>query len=286
LPWSTTKHEGAWVDAIANPRTVALVNLAGSNPGNRRWTDETMRDIEKSRTDAIAAIGAALNIRAKRLQPEVPVLQASAVGIYGDGGAEFIDELSPAADDAAVAKHDRGLAFRIECLKRIEGRASDLLQGPGCSAVVTLRLGHILGADGGLFPHLALAAQARVCRIGSGENYVPWVHIADAAANVASLTACYATPANTADMWKMGVHNIVAPTSCTQRELFSALGAARGTKPIFPVPGPLFHAAVGPSAGVVTASQRVVARPCAGSAVFRYPTIAAAVASWELMKAL
>jgi hypothetical protein len=41
------------------------------------------------------------------------------------------------------------------------------------------RIGHVFGADAGIFPFLKLSSKLRIKKLGDGEQYIPWVHIED-----------------------------------------------------------------------------------------------------------
>jgi NAD dependent epimerase/dehydratase family enzyme len=133
----------------------------------------------------------------------------------------------------------------------IEDGARRAAQASPGTALALLRIGHVLSNEGGLLPYLELASLCRASRLGSGGQYVPWVHIHDVASAVARVCAQHDFLA--------GVVNVAAPEPCTNAQLLRALAKSRGRNLcVVPVPSPALHLALGESACVVLDSQRVV----------------------------
>ena len=74
----------------------AIVNLAGESIGGGLWTPGRKQRIRDSRLNAGAAIVEA--VRRATPKPDV-VIQASGIGVYGDGGDKVLSEESPAGRD-------------------------------------------------------------------------------------------------------------------------------------------------------------------------------------------
>src|SRR3954451_23842752 len=77
----------------------AVVNLAGVGIGDRRWSAEHKREVERSRTDAPGTVAAALVARRNRPGEAARLVNASAVGYYGDRGEEPLPETSEPGQD-------------------------------------------------------------------------------------------------------------------------------------------------------------------------------------------
>src|SRR5688572_20624733 len=88
VQWDATS-QGAWSDEAAAADVV--INLAGENIGEGRWTDERKKRLVASRLDATHAIVEALRRDPARQRT---MINASAVGIYGNRGDELLDESS------------------------------------------------------------------------------------------------------------------------------------------------------------------------------------------------
>lgn len=152
-------------DLPAETQIDAIVNLAGAPIFGLPWTKARRRVLADSRR----AVTESLNRLIARLDRKPAVMvTASAVGFYGHGDDQPIDETAPAQPN-----------FSSElCRSREEvaGRAEQL--GVRC---VFLRFGLVLGAGGGVLAPLALASRFGLGSIlGDGRQPMPWIHTDDA----------------------------------------------------------------------------------------------------------
>jgi len=144
----------------------AVINLAGKNI-NCPHTPENLRAITASRVDSVRAI--ALAIGQAKAPPGVWV-QASAAGFYGDTGDAVCDENAPVGSDT-LANVCRQWEAAFTAAKVPQTRK------------VALRIGFVLGRDGGALPVLSkLARWFLGGPASSGRQYVSWIHLADLAA--------------------------------------------------------------------------------------------------------
>ena len=165
VPWDGSTL-GAWAKSLED--ALAVVNLTGKNI-NCRLTQANRREIVRSRVASVQAVGEA--IRRCRRPPRVFV-QTAAVGIYGDAGDKVCDESTPGT-------RLRVGGFLGETCRQWE-KAFDESPTPGVRRVV-LRLGVVLGREGGAFPPLAgLARWFLGGAVGRGRQYISWLHLADA----------------------------------------------------------------------------------------------------------
>ncbi len=67
----------------------AVINLAGENVADGRWTDKRKRNILQSRVASVQSLTRTMELIAEK--PRV-LVSASAIGFYGDHGDENIDE--------------------------------------------------------------------------------------------------------------------------------------------------------------------------------------------------
>lgn len=146
----------------------AVINLTGKSV-NSRHSDKNRREIISSRVDSVRAIASA--IAASDAPPPVWV-QASAVGIYGNAGDTLCDESAPHGSD-----------FMAEvCVQWEEAFRAALT--PATRGVV-LRFGVVLGREGGALPMLARLARLGLGgTVGSGRQYISWIHRDDVVAVV------------------------------------------------------------------------------------------------------
>src|SRR4029077_8304296 len=156
LPWNPPS-EGDWDREVAGSDVV--INLAGENVGGGRWTETRKKRIKESRVAATAAL-----VSAMALEPGRPrtLINASAIGFYGDGGDEVLDEYS-----------SPGTGFLPEVTKRWEELAGT---AQPFARVVILRLGVVLAANGGALAKLLLPFRLGAGGpMGSGRQWMSWV---------------------------------------------------------------------------------------------------------------
>ncbi len=150
--------------------TDVLVNLAGENIFSFRWSEEKKRRIVNSRVGVIEKL-----VHEYWDSPPSVFLQASAVGYYGDRGDEKLTESS-----------QKGEGFLADTAELIEKVASSL--EPQGTRVVLMRLGLVLGRDGGLIKQLRLMEKTRMCfYIKHAYNWWSWIHIHDVSRAIAYL---------------------------------------------------------------------------------------------------
>ncbi|MGH7621163.1 MAG: TIGR01777 family oxidoreductase [Gemmatimonadaceae bacterium] len=152
---------GPWAKELDG--AAAVVNLTGKSI-NCRHTEMNRREIIVSRVASVNAVANAISASAT----PVPVwVQASAVGIYGNAGDRLCDESTPHGSD-----------FMAEVCEKWEGAFGEATT-PRTRHVV-LRFGVALGSDGGALEMLArLARWGLGGTVGSGKQYISWIHIDD-----------------------------------------------------------------------------------------------------------
>jgi uncharacterized protein (TIGR01777 family) len=234
----------------------ALINLAGENLGARRWTAARREVIRRSRIDATRTLVTAVGKLSRK--PAV-LLNASAVGFYGDRGDEVLTEAS------AI-----GHGFLSEVCLAWETTAGGASQF-GVRTVL-LRFGVILASEGGaLEKMLPLFRLGLGGRLGSGEQWMSWVAIDDVVGVVHHALN---------DARCVGPINVVAPAAVTNVELTRALAAALHRPAMFPVPAWALRVAVGRGMAdeALLASTRVAPRRLSERGYeFRHPTIGQAL---------
>lgn len=244
--------DGPWQAKMAGADVV--VNLVGEPIAPLRWSDARKRILRSSRIATTKRIVAA--IAEGSPGPRV-LVNASATGIYGDRSSEPLTESS---------KPGQGFLPQL-C---IDWEAEAERAATDSRRVVLARLGLVLAADGGGLPRM-VAPMRKVMGavLGSGKQWVPWVHLADA---VEALMICIHPDGPT------GPVNVVSPSPNTMRDLSVAIGARLGRGIRACVPAFAVRAALGEMAGVLLESQRVL--PEALQSVgfeWEYPVVARAV---------
>lgn len=229
----------------------AVIHLAGDPVAEGRWTDAKKERIRESRIAGTRNL--VTTLRAIGTRPKV-LVSASAVGIYGDRGDEQLDEHSPPASD-----------FLAEVCKGWEHEASEAASLGVRVALV--RIGIVLGEKGGALSKMLTPFYLGLgSPLGSGNQYMPWVHIDD-------LVAIFLHAARHEHV--KGPLNGVAPNPVTNREFTKTLGKTIGRWTFMPsVPPLVLKTMLGEFANVLLGSQRVypVATKQAGF-VYQYPEL-------------
>lgn len=229
----------------------ALVNLAGE-PVNRRWTAERRRLFHESRIGVTERIAAGLDILHAAERPRV-LVNASAVGIYGDRGEEILEE--GAAPGAGYLAH----------LCRDWEQAADAVGQLGLR-VMKWRIGIVLGREGEAFRQMLVPFRLGLGgRLGSGTQWMPWIHVGDLAASMLHGIG-HATLS--------GPVNGTAPEPERNVDFTRKLAKALHRPAVLPAPPFGLKLLLGDFAGVVLASQRAEPRALLESGFkFRYPVL-------------
>jgi len=159
--WDGRTAEKPWVCELEG--AVALVNLAGKSVECRR-TESNRAEILRSRVDSCDVLGTALR---QVYRPPAVWVQAASLAIYGNAGDRLCGESAFIPDefptDVCIAWEEAlGRAIRPEMRWAV------------------LRIGLVLGRDGGALPKLARLARLGLGgRIGSGRQWISWIHLED-----------------------------------------------------------------------------------------------------------
>ena len=235
----------------------AVVNLAGEPIAEKRWTPQHVQLLRSSRIDTTSALVGALAALPEGQRPTV-LINGSAIGYYGTSTSQEFAETSPAGSDVlgqlCVAWEQEARVAESFC------------------RVVILRIGIVLGADGG-----ALGKMLPVFRmgfggpIGDGQQWMSWISRID---------LCQLISTALVDPAYSGVYNAVAPHPTNMATFAATLGRCLGRPSLLPVPGPLLQLLLGDGAKVVLEGQKVL--PCRlqeQGFTFAYGELSAALAA-------
>jgi uncharacterized protein len=207
----------AWRATAERPPPEALegvdgvVNLIGEEI-NQRLTDEAKVRIRESRL--VGTRNLLQGIESSSTEPSVFVGQ-SAIGYYGDRGAQMLDEES-----------QPGEGFTAEV--PIDWEAAEREAEGIFDRVVIFRTGLVLSKHGGLLAQLLLPFKLGVGGpIAGGEQYMSWIHLED-------LVGLFLWALDDHRVW--GTINATAPNPVTNREFSKALGRALHRPAVVPVP--------------------------------------------------
>ena len=231
----------------------AVVHLAGENIGQWPWTAARKARILESRVQGTRELVAAMGRAASK--PAV-LVAASAVGYYGDGGEQLLEETA-----------EPGTGFLAEvCVawEREIFRAEEL-----GIRTVAVRNGLVLGRGGALAKLLPVFRLGAGARLGSGRQWWSWIHVQDTAGIIAHALA---TPG------LRGAVNGTAPDPVRQGEFALALAAAVRRPLLFKAPAPALRLVLGEMAATLLEGQRTDGKKLAASGyTFRYPRIGLAL---------
>ena len=209
------------IDEKGLTRVDAVVHLGGAPIAPGRWTEARKRSIKQSRVQGTELL--ARTLATMRNGPRT-LISSSAVGFYGDHGAEKITEAEPA-----------GRGFLAEVCRAWEG-ATRPAERAGIR-VVTLRTGVVLSPEGGalsqMLPPFKIGAGGR---LGSGKQFMSWIDLDDLVGLILHLLY---------DDSLRGPVNATSPHPVTNATFVSALGRTLGRPTIVPIPGLAVRAALG-----------------------------------------
>ncbi|MFH5184537.1 TIGR01777 family oxidoreductase [Paenibacillus sp. TAB 01] len=233
--------------------TDAIVNLAGETI-NQRWNDAAKERILQSRLETVAQLA---DIVARMNKKPQVVINASAVAIYGTSERTSFVEHS----DTQVTDFLSGVVEQWE-------RAVDQIQD---TRIVKLRLGLVLGKDGGALPRMMRPYKLGFGgRIGSGKQIYSWIHIED-------LCRLVEFCIENEDIIEQ--INATSPQPVTNDEFGRTLAKILGTGHRFPVPAFVIKLLLGEMSTLVLEGQRVL--PYLATEYefhYNYPTIEQALA--------
>ncbi|HVX65740.1 MAG TPA: TIGR01777 family oxidoreductase [Bryobacteraceae bacterium] len=240
-------------EAPAVPPCDAVVHLAGE-PIAQRWTAAAKQRIRESRVEATRALVAQL---AKLERTPRVLVAASAIGIYGSRGDEVLTEASAPGSD-----------FLAELCVAWEQAAREAAAFG--VRVVSVRFGIVLGREGGALARMLLPFRLGVGgRLGSGRQWMSWIHLEDALGLVE-----FALGADRVS----GPLNATAPNPVTNAEFTRRLAAALHRPAFTPAPAFALKLMFGEMAGMLLDSQRVEPHAAlAAGYAFRYPDLGPAL---------
>jgi len=212
----------------------ALVNLAGASIAGASWSKERKALLRSSRVHITRELVCAI----ERLEdgPKA-IVNASAIGYYGNRGDEVLTEESKPGDDflAKLTSEWEAEAVKAEALGL---------------RVVRLRFGIILAKHAGALPQMMRPFKLGVGgRIGSGQQWVSWIALPDAVRVICEVLQNRAVS---------GAVNVVSPQPVRNVDFVKALGRAMHRPAIVPAPAFALELALGEMAEMLLASQRVM----------------------------
>nr|WP_090277763.1 TIGR01777 family oxidoreductase [Mycolicibacterium komanii]CRL72703.1 nucleoside-diphosphate sugar epimerase [Mycolicibacterium komanii] len=232
----------------------AVVNLCGVNVGEKRWSGAFKQSLRDSRIGPTEVLATAV------AEAGVPVLvNASAVGYYGDTGPRITDETAPAGD---------GFLANL-C---VDWEAATWPARQDGARVVLVRSGLVLAQAGGMLGRLKpLFSLGLGARLGNGRQYMPWISLED---EIRALLFAISHDELS------GPVNLTGPAPVTNAEFTTAVGRAVNRPTPLMVPGFALRAALGEFAdeGLLGGQRAIPAALERAGFVFHHNTIGEALA--------
>ncbi|OGF67089.1 MAG: TIGR01777 family protein, partial [Candidatus Fischerbacteria bacterium RBG_13_37_8] len=161
LQWDGKSGKG-WAEYADS--AYGIINLAGENIGAGRWTPERKERIIKSRLFAGAAVVDA--VKSVKRKPAV-IVQASAIGCYGNRGEEVLDE-----------KSATGTGFLAEVVRQWEASTEELKAM--VERLIIIRTAVVIGQDGGVLRRLIMPFRYYAGgTLGNGSQWFSWIYLED-----------------------------------------------------------------------------------------------------------
>ena len=232
----------------------AVVNLCGVNVGEKRWSGAFKQSLRDSRIGPTEVLSAAV------VEAGVPTLiNASAVGYYGDTNGETVDETVPA-----------GEGFMAQLCEDWEAATS--FAAHDGTRVVLVRSGLVLSPSGGILGRIKpLFSFGLGARLGNGRQYMPWISLED---EVRALLFAISHD----DV--SGPVNLTGPAPVTNAEFTAALGRTVNRPTPLIVPGFALRTLLGEFAeeGLLGGQRAIPAVLERAGFVFHHNTIGEALA--------
>lgn len=252
-----TVHGVAELSELNQVKLDAVINLAGAPIADRPWTQarrKLLRDSRIALTEQLVQWLSSLPAK-----PEV-LISGSAVGWYGDGGeqvltessavqnADFATQLCAGWENAALSAEELGIRVVLICTGLV-------LTGKG-------------GFLSRLMPLFKLGLGGKQ---GSGQQWMPWVHLDDEVALIDFVLH---------EQQAQGPYNACAPQPARNQDFAKALGKQLKRPAIMPVPGFMLKLMLGDMAGLLLGGQNIQPeRTEKIGFTFKYPDLESALAA-------
>lgn len=203
--------ETGYIENEKIPSVDIVINLAGENISQNRWSDKVKDRILNSRLKSTKLIIAALSDKA--ITPQLWI-NASAIGYYGSTYEHLNTEEDQPGNQflSDVCKSWEEEAFKAKSI---------------CKRVVILRFGVVLGKEGGvlkkLIPIFNLCAGGK---LGNGKQYFAWISLDDLISIINHVINSNLD----------GIYNAVSPDVITNETFTKALGDALEKPSIMRIP--------------------------------------------------
>jgi len=212
----------------------AIINLAGEGIAEKRWNEARKAALRSSRIDLTREL---VQVALSWDKQPATLVSGSAVGYYGDQGSHLVTEQTTPNDE-----------FTHRLCRDWEQEALALAQHG--VRVCLSRTGVVAGPRGGFLQRMVPPFKLGLGgRLGSGDQYMPWVHRQDVVNGL-----IWMLETDTAQ----GAYNMVSPNPATNREFTQTLASVLHRPALFPAPAPVLKIALGEMARLLLTGQQAV----------------------------
>ncbi|HYF69140.1 MAG TPA: TIGR01777 family oxidoreductase, partial [Ohtaekwangia sp.] len=199
VPWFQWNIETGMVDRDALKEADVIIHLAGAGIADKRWSEKRKKEILESRTKSTRLLYDVLKEGKHQVKA---LISASGIGYYGYDVEKEFHESDPSGEGF--------VAHLVRCWEEEADRIADL-----GIRVVKIRTGIVLTAEGGALKEMLMPIKFGIgSPLGSGNQYMSWIHIED-------LCALYGHAIHDSSM--TGAYNGVAPYAVTNQVFTRAI---------------------------------------------------------------
>ena len=250
-----------WITDLSELKTDQIdyvINLAGENIGQSRWTATRKQKLIASRVQSTEQLYRYLEQR--RIVPKC-IVSGSAIGYYG------IDQ-NEQWTDACTEQSPSQTIFQSELCQQWEQTALQFSQ----QHTQIIRLGIVLSAKGGILPQMLLPIRLNLAgKIGHGRQPVVWIHISDVLQSIEFIMTSNAPK----QVW-----NLVAPERVSQADFVSLASRQLNKRPLLNLPAGLMKLVLGEQSQLILNGQYVKPNALAEAGyTFQFSTLKEALAN-------
>ena len=245
--WTWVNH----FDEITSNEIDYVINLAGENIGQKRWTDQRKKQLIQSRVVMTEKLYHWL--QQKSIFPQC-IISGSAIGYYGiDPQEKWTTSCDENTQPQAIFMSELCQAWEQTALKFAQQNTK------------IIRLAVVFG-DGGILPQMLLPIRLNmIAKIGSGKQPVVWIHIQDVLRAIIFLLQLDS---------HQKVYNLVAPEQINQQAFTDVAARVLKRKPFITMPKCVFELALGEQSQLILNGQYVIPQAlCSHGFKFQYPNL-------------
>lgn len=250
-------------DLPSDDRIDVIINLAGARILGWRWTSARKATLLESR---IGVTNKLVEWIANAKHKPKLLLSGSAIGYYG---------IQKQGDDTVLTEDSPPQAIFMSRLCREWEAAAQRATAYGVR-VICMRFGLVLGRDGAL-PMMLLPIKLGLGGpLGSGKQWLSWIHVHDLLRGIAHLWRMHAQ--DDPKRQEYGEYNFTAPESVSQRQFSQTAAHVIGRPSLFPTPAFPMRLMLGEQADLLLEGQRVApSRLQAEGFTFTFPQLRSAL---------